>query len=304
MNWKETEISNFEVRYFFLGILPTLIVLVSLIIFGVEIFRYKNNLLVVALLMFSMPHFLLSIDNFKKNYKKEFVFKKIKTLYFLISLLVWGLLHVYLDNQYSILPLLILFFYQSYHYALQSYGIFRYFEGKRIYKNLFLLLGFFFFISLTALSIKEAMIIDESTFKWIEKIHLGIVSVLFVTTIFWGLLCGELKVKKDSLKLCTICIWFVWVAFSLNMSFLLFLPILHSLQYLPFFQKKMAADGSSKHGLLRNHLVINLVALFAGGVFLNLTVSSGIQKFLLGSVIVINLVHIYIDSIQWKINAK
>lgn len=303
MNWKSASVSNAISKYIFLGVMPTIMVILLLSLLPDIIGSRKNVIFIASFLLLSLPHFILSIQDFALHRNEEISFQltsKREHILYLISLILWVISFIYFDDLLMLIPLTILLAYQSRHYAMQSYGIFRYFKGSNTYQILFVTLGFIFLFNLLLHSLKEAHLFKITTIQLIEKILLIIQGTLFLLTSLNIIFFNKPKLKEDYIQNVTLLIWFIWTYLSKDILFILFLPILHSLQYLPFFQMKLVSRGREQGRLWKYHAIINLLALALSYVIFILDISPSAQKILLTLAIAINMIHIHVDSYLWK----
>ena len=127
------------------------------------------------------------------------------------------------------------------------------------------------------------------------KLHICLLTLTLLATLFFDRLNSQIAL----MRYVTLMIWFVWVYMSIDLQLLLFLPLLHSLQYLPFVQKKIVAGGKKEYKLWIDHTLFILVITAFALIVLNYPDFFN-QRILLTTAIAINLIHIHIDSYLWK----
>ena len=275
-----------------LGVLPTLLALLVTIVFANSSLPKRESFFLV-LILFSIPHFLISFichPNVRigiRDHKKELLFASMLSILLLFSLF-WQ------TQDLKLIPILFFAVYQSWHYSLQSYGAFKYFDssfkGLRVF---FLLIGIIF---LKNISVGYLELINFNS-KWFYHLQAFDFrydfALLFFAIVFFHSKSNLLKANFKALVI--LLLWITWASLAYNQTFYLLLPALHSLQYLYFVKLKNKLN-------LKNLTVSIILSLFVGSFLFLLRNKMGSFEIniLIGLIFILNCTHIFLDASAWK----
>lgn len=274
------------------GILPTFFAVLMTIVFANSSLPKRESFFLV-LILFSIPHFLISFichPNVKigiREHKKEFLFACALSITLLFSLF-WSI------QELKLIPILFFAVYQSWHYSLQSYGAFKYFDSSfKALRKLFLLIGIIF---LKNIGIGYLELINFQS-KWIH--HLKTIDFRFdLILLFSAIVYFQSKsniLKANFKAVIILIIWIVWALLANNQTFYLILPALHSLQYLYFVNLRNKLD-------FKNLSISITLSLFIGSLLFALRNRMGSFEIniLIGLIFILNCTHIFLDASAWK----
>ncbi len=274
------------------GILPTLFAVLMTFVFANSSLPKRESFFLV-LILFSIPHFLISFichPNVRtgiRDHKKELLFASALSILLLFSLF-WK------TQDLKLIPILFFAVYQSWHYSLQSYGAFKYFDpafkGLRVF---FLLIGIIFLKNIS-FGYLELINFNSNWFYHLQAVDFRFdLALLFFTIIFFQSKSNLLKANFKALVI--LLIWIVWALLANNQTFYLILPALHSLQYLYFVKLKNKLD-------LKNLTISIILSLFVGSLLFALRNKMGSFEIniLIGFIFILNCTHIFLDASAWK----
>lgn len=253
----------------------------------------------IVLISFSLPHFLLSFSNenissiLQKGKKRE-IFISIVLIVFLILNLLFN------TSKYKNLVFIIFSSYQSWHYSMQNYGIYKYFQKpdiryKKFIKFAFILMGFFFFKNLSLLYL--SLIKDAFLYNKLAAFQAPLLNEMFLLliTMAVALYISSLNKKLSLMASYTGLLWAIWAAMAIVPVFYFLLPALHSLQYLYFIRLK-----TNERRLKFFPLLICSFVLFVSILASHYYNYTRVIEYLLTFILVLNSLHILIDSQSWK----
>lgn len=312
INWYKIKSNDSQKNLFFFLIVPSVLI-AGLLAFSDHSARPSNYQLIFLLIYlgFSFPHFTISFTqaHLKKSYLDVI---NSKAIYLFLPSLIAGIwLFFTLPEDKLFLIFIPMSAYQSWHYSLQNYGISHYFireeKIKSILKSVSLGIGVLFLINFLMVILENSNINVANanvffTFIRFLKIALLISCLIIVVKFSKHAYAAD---KKSIWGFANLFIWLFWAWFSSSFIMILALPLLHSIQYLPFIYKKAHSSSIKLSQLIAEYLIATLIISLA--YYLITTISNPllqntILKYFLALALIINSMHIFIDSFIWRRN--
>lgn len=206
------------------------------------------------------------------------------------------------NNPYKNLIFVFFTMYQSWHYAMQSYGTSEYFQKKvnqttGISKFFYLFIGFYFFkntITTYLNLLGDTFLLKRLSFLTHSPFLNDLVCLLLTLGI---VLIWYKKQKRDLSKISqlTTLVWILWAVFAKFPFFYFFLPALHSLQY--FFFLKI-----NKRKKLNVIFFTAFCSTLIGVIILLSYHQNNLYRIELMTtlILILNSLHILTDSQGWK----
>lgn len=310
INWHKIKSNDSQKNLFFFLIVPSIFIAGLLILSNHFVKPSKYQLIFLLIyLVFSFPHFAISFTqaHLKKNYLDIINSKSIFVFLSCLASGVW--LFFTLPEDKLLLIFIPMSAYQSWHYSLQNYGISYYFIKEEKIKNILKLVSLG--IGLLFLS-NFLTVIFENTGIDVTNIFPIIIGFLKITLLISCLMIvgkfsknAYLSDKKSIWGFVNLFVWLFWAWFSSNFIMILALPVLHSIQYLPFIYKKARSSNISLSKLIGEYLIglILISALYyLITIIADLSLQKVVMKYFLSFALIINSIHIFIDSFIWRRN--
>jgi hypothetical protein len=255
----------------------------------------------VILITFSLPHFTLSLMRSNFNWKVEKVKKGELVIASCLILLIVSLL-LLKNNPYKNLIFVIFSIYQTWHYSMQNYGISKFFQTHKhvqsfLPKYFYLFVGLFFLKNTSIAYLK--IINDQLLLSFIKNFSQPNIlhELIFLCLVYFLLLIWSRNQNKNIpifSHLINI-LWITWATLSSLSMFFLYLPALHSLQYLFFL--KINKDKLKMAFIITVSLsLISTLYFFLNQSYPKFFTIEYATVFILS----LNILHILSDSIGWK----